>query len=256
MVCVTGDVHQRSYRGTDSPFSPQTEVELAFKFGCIAQKHGIKFSLFLTGKACEEEPQGVKRLADFPNCEIGGHTYAAFRDPWSRIFKKVWGTPWGTKAHQLRDIQRTIECIEKVSGQRIQAWRNHSYIQTVDTESLLENCDIHLVSDEVSDSKMLMEWVTPTFRSVPINVLPDHEHLLHGKYQPGKTKPARLQGRVSITKWVSCVKKKVCKIGEAGGTATILVHPLCMEVADGMVAFEELCQYVQELPTCWISEVQ
>ena len=95
MVCVTGDVHQRSYRGTDTPFSPFSEVELAIKYANIAARYGIHITLFFTGKACLEEPSDVKRIADMPHCEIGGHTFAAFRDPWSRIYKKLLGTPWG-----------------------------------------------------------------------------------------------------------------------------------------------------------------
>ena len=50
MVCVTGDVHQRSYRGTDTPFSPFSEVELAIKYANIAARYGIRITLFFTGK--------------------------------------------------------------------------------------------------------------------------------------------------------------------------------------------------------------
>jgi hypothetical protein len=256
MVCLTGDVHQRSYRGTDTPFSSRTEVELAGKYCDIAGKYGIKVSLFLTGRACREEPHMVKILAEMTHCEIGGHTFAAFRDPLSRIFKKVYGTPWGTTAHQLRDIQRTIAGIQRVTGQRIRTWRNHSYVRTVDTDRMLESCGIRVVSDEVSDSKTSAEWVTPGFRSVPLNVLPDHEHLLHGKYQHGKTRPDRLTHRVTITEWAGLVKARIKGICERGGTATVLAHPLCMEVADGMTVFENLCQDIQQYRSCWISEVQ
>jgi len=256
MVCLTGDVHQQSYRGTDTPFSPRTEVELAGKYCDIAGKYGIKVSLFCTGRACKEESQSVKNLAALPHCEMGGHTFAAFRDPLSRIFKKVYGTPWGTTAHQLRDIQRTIASIQQVTGQRIQTWRNHSYVRTADTDRLLESCGICVVSDEVSDSKTSVEWLNPNFRSVPMNVLPDHEHVLHGKYQHGKTRPDRLKRRVTIPEWAELVKARIRDICDHGGTATILAHPLCMEIADGMKIFEDLCQYIQQYPTVWISEVR
>jgi hypothetical protein len=255
MVCLTGDVHQRSYRGTDTPFSSRTEVELAGKYCDIAGKYGIKVSLFFTGRACKEEPQSVKTLAGLPHCEVGGHTFAAFRDPLSRLFKKVYGTPWGTTAHQLRDIQRTIACIQQVTGQRIQTWRNHSYVRTADTDRILESCGICVVSDEVSDLKTSAEWVNPSFRSVPMNVLPDHEHVLHGKYQHGKTRPDHLKCRVSITEWAALVKMRIRDICENGGTATVLAHPLCMEVADGMKNFEDLCEYIQQYRTVWLSEV-
>ena len=62
-------------------------------------------------------------------------------------------------------------------------------------------------------------------------------HLLHGKYQPGQdpNNPS-LSGRVPISEWVEQAKTDVDAISAAGGIATILAHPLCMEVADGMVS--------------------
>ena len=113
MICLTGDVHQRSYRGTDTPFSPYTEVELASKYAKIAARYGIRVTLFLTGTACLEEPKDVNAISQMPHCEIGGHTFAAFRDPWSRIYRKLFRTPWGNESHQMRDIAKTIESISE-----------------------------------------------------------------------------------------------------------------------------------------------
>jgi len=253
MVCVTGDVHQRSYRGTDTPFSPSSEVELAIKYANIAARYGIRLTLFITGKACLEEPSAVKQIADMAHCEIGGHTFAAFRDPWSRIYKKLLGTPWGREAHQRGDIAKTIESIQSVTRKRISVWRNHSYIQTAETSRLLESAAIQWVSDEVNPTKLSWEPLSPAIRSLPINIQPDHEHLLHGKYQNGKTKPSRLEGRISITEWVELAQNKVQTITHANGIATILAHPLCMEIADGMRAFEGLCRFLQPFPNCWVS---
>jgi len=255
MICLTGDVHQRSYRGTDTPFSPCTEVELANKYAKIAGRYGIRVTLFLTGKACLEEPKDVSTIAEMPHCEIGGHTFAAFRDPWSRIYRKFFRTPWGNESHQMRDIAKTIESIQSVTGKRISVWRNHSYIQTVETPRLLASAGISWVTDEVNPTKRSWEPLSQNIRSLPINVQPDHEHLLHGKYQAGKAKPTKLIGRVSICGWVKQVKGEVQAIVDAGGIATILAHPLCMEVADGMVGFEDLCRFLQPFPNCWVSGV-
>jgi len=255
MICLTGDVHQRSYRGTDTPFSPFSEVELAKKYAKIAARYGIRITFFLTGKACLEEPNDVRIIAQMPHCEIGGHTFAAFRDPWSRIYRKFFKTPWGNESHQKRDIVKTIESIQSVTGKRISVWRNHSYIQTVETPGLLESARIKWVSDDVNPAKRSWEPLSPNIRSLPINVQTDHEHLLHGKYQIGKSKTSKLVGRVSISEWVEQVKGEVQAIVDVGGIATILAHPLCMEVADGMVAFEDLCRFLQPFPNRWVSEV-
>ncbi len=254
MVCVTGDVHQRSYRGTDTPFSRFSEVELAIKYAEIAARYGIRITLFVTGKACIEEAEGMKQLADMSHCEIGGHTFAAFRDPWSKIYKKILRTPWGRETHQRSDIEKTIATIQSVTGKRISVWRNHSYICTADTPRLLEAASIQWVSDDVNPTKLSWESLSPTLNSLPINVIPDHEHLLHGKYQHGKAKPSKLEGRVSIVEWVEQVKEKVQANTEAQGIATILVHPLCMEIADGMKTFEKLCKFLQPFQNCWVSQ--
>ena len=253
MVCLTGDVHQRSYRGTDTPFSPRSEVELAIKYGQIAEQYGLRMTLFLTGRTALEEPEGVKRLAAMSHCEIGGHTFAAFRDPWSRIYKKILGTPWGTSPHQSRDIIRTKDSLEQVTGKPIVVWRNHSYVNTVDTAYLLGQAGIRWVSDEVNPVKLCAERVTPAVCSLPINILPDHEHLLHGKYVHGKGNPMQLSGRVSIREWLEQVQSQIQTVTEAKGVATILAHPLCMEVADGMQTFEMFCRFLQSFPSCWVS---
>ncbi|MCA9464525.1 MAG: polysaccharide deacetylase family protein [Nitrospira sp.] len=253
MVCLTGDVHQRSYRGTDTRFSSLSEVQLAIQYGHIAEKYGLRITLFLTGKAALEEPEGVRRLAAMAHCEIGGHTYAAFRDPWSRIYRKLYKTPWGTIRHQSQDIGRTLDSLQQVTGKRISVWRNHSYTNTTETPTLLEQAGICRLSDEVNPAKLCGESLIPGLVSVPINVLPDHEHLLHGKYVHGQAKPAQLSGRVSIGEWLTCVQSQVQTVREAGGVATLLAHPLCMEVADGMRSFESLCRFLQPFSSCWVS---
>ncbi len=255
MICLTGDVHQRSYQGTDTPFSPYSEVELSIKYANIAATFGLRITIFVTGKACLEEPLAVRKLAQQPHCEIGGHTFAAFRDPWSRIYRKVYRTPWGRESHQMKDIAKTIESIKAVTGNRIATWRNHSYIQSEETPRLLHEAGIEWISDEVNSMKHSWEKRYQQLKSLPINVPPDHEHLLHGKYRMERCKPIKLVGRVSIGEWAEQVKRKVQTISHQGGIATILAHPLCMEVADGMVVFEELCRFLQSFPSCSVSEI-
>ena len=256
MICVTGDVHHRSYHGTDTRYSSFSEVELAYKYAQLAAQYGLRITLFLTGKAALEEPKGVQRLASMSHCEIGGHTFAAFRDPWSRLYKKILRTPWGCRTHQSRDITRTIESLQRVTGTRIAVWRNHGYVNTADTPGCLARAGIGWVSDEVNAAKPSWEHLTPTLRSLPINVIPDHENLLHGKYQHGKAKPIQLSGRLDIDEWIKQVKSQTQSVLTQGGIATILAHPLCMEVVDGMKGFEEICRFFEPFPTCWVSEAQ
>jgi hypothetical protein len=229
-------------------------VRLALRYSEIASRHGVKVTLFVTGKACRQEPDLVRELSRMPNCELGGHTYCAFRSPlhwlWRRLGQGVPGPVW----FQARDIRKTVQAIEQVTGRRIRVWRNHAYRHDQYTYGLLSHAGVDIVSDHVSATATAPERFSERLLSLPINTVPDHEHLLHGKYLPGRTKPERLAGRVGIREWFSLVREKATAIEQHEGIATLLAHPLCMDVADGMQTFEELCRFLSYYRTGWVSE--
>jgi hypothetical protein len=45
------------------------------------------------------------------------------------------------------------------------------------------------------------------------------------------------------------------QIEQHGGIATILAHPLCMEVADRMESFAALCRFLSRFKTGCVSDV-
>jgi len=69
----------------------RTEVEAAIEYAEVAAEYDVPVTLFVTGKAAEEEPERVKRLAVMENVEIGGHNYWAFD---TLIHKGVAGSHW------------------------------------------------------------------------------------------------------------------------------------------------------------------
>ncbi|WP_447600838.1 polysaccharide deacetylase family protein [Nitrospira sp. Nam80] len=255
MICLTGDVHHHSYRGVDTWYSPYSEARLALRYGEIAARHGVKVTLFITGKTCRQEPALVAELSRMPNCEVGGHTYCAFRSPMHWLWKRIGLGVTGPVFFQARDIAKTVRAIERLTGKRIRVWRNHAYRHDQHTYTLLTKAGIEIVSDHVSATATAPERFSEMLLSLPINTAPDHEHLLHGKYLPGRTTPERLSGRVSIHDWLEIVQDNVRAIDNLGGIATILAHPLCMDVADGMQAFEDLCRFLSRYRTGWVSEV-
>lgn len=255
MICLTGDVHHHSYRGVDTWYSPYSESRLALRYCDIAARHGVKATLFITGKACRQEPALIAELSRMPNCELGGHTYCAFRSPMHWLWKRIGFGVTGPLFFQTRDIAKTVRAIERLTGKRIRVWRNHAYRHDQHTYTLLASAGIDIVSDHVSATATAPERFSEMLLSLPINTAPDHEHLLHGKYLPGRTTPERLAGRLSIYDWLETVQDKVRAIEAHGGIATILAHPLCMDVADGMQTFEELCRFLSHYRTGWVSEV-
>jgi hypothetical protein len=255
VICLTGDVHQRSYRGVDTPYAKSTEAELALRYCDIAHSHGVKVTLFVTGRACLEERERVTALAQLPHCEIGGHTYSAHRSFGHWLSRTLTGSRVGSRRIQQRDIARTIEAIQTITGKPLLVWRNHGYKYNHHTYPLLATHGIRIVSDRVTGVEGAAERISRELLSLPINTMPDHEHLLHGKYQSGRTNFARWQNRRSIEDWRETVERQVEQIQEHGGTATILAHPLCMEVADGMHNFDKLCRFLSKFNTGYVSDL-
>ncbi len=255
MICLTGDVHQRSFQGPDTRYSRYTEAQLARLYCEIAERYNVKVTLFVTGRTCLEESEEIQRLSQYDHCEIGGHTFSAFRSPLHILWKRLFSSPLGPRFYQERDIRRTVSLIEQTIGKKIRTWRNHGYLHNGHTYALLADYGIQIVSDAVSPMIYRAELVSDRLFSLPINTPPDHEILLHGKYLPGHRKPKRLVGRCTVEQWGERIQKKIIEIEEQGGVATILAHPLCMEVADEMKTFKKLCQFLSRFPTHWVSEI-
>jgi peptidoglycan/xylan/chitin deacetylase (PgdA/CDA1 family) len=255
MICLTGDVHHHSYRGIDTWYSPFSEARLAIRYGEIAARYGVKVTLFITGKSCRQEPALIAELGRMPNCELGGHTYCAFRSPLHWLWRRLGFGITGPVFFQARDIDKTVRAIHRLTGRRISVWRNHAYRHDQHTYALLADAGINIVSDHISPRATAPERFSERLLSLPINTLADHEHLLHGKYLPGRTRPERLAGRIGIHEWLENTQETVRTIEDLGGIATILAHPLCMDVADGMQTFEELCRFLSQYRTGWVSEI-
>lgn len=255
MICLTGDVHQRSYRGADTRYAKESEAQLALRYCEIAADHGVKVTLFVTGKACLEERETITALARLPHCEIGGHTFSAYRSFRHWLSRKLTGSHLGSKQLQQRDIDRTMDAIQAVTGTPLLAWRNHAYKHDQHTYPMLGARGIRIISDRVTGVEGSAERIGQDLLSLPINTLPDHERLLHGKYMVGKTTYNRLEGRTTIQDWRETIERQVDRIEAHGGTATILAHPLCMEVADRMENFRQLCRFLARFRTGWVSEI-
>ena len=254
MICLTGDVLHHSYRGVDTWYSAFSEARLALRYSEIAARYGVKITLFITGKTCRQEPALIAELSQMPNCEIGGHTYCAFRSPLHWIWKRLGFGITGPAFFQARDIAKTVRAIEQLTGKRIRTWRNHAYRHDQHTYGLLSNAGIEVVSDHLSAMATAPERYSQLLLSLPINTIPDHEHLLHGKYLPGRTDPEWLASRVSLQDWLMTVQEKVAAIEDHEGIATVLAHPLCMDVADGMQSFEQLCRFLSRYQTGFVTE--
>ena len=62
MICLTGDVHHTSMQTEDQKKLGVSEAEAALEYIRITQSFRLKTTLFVTGKAVEEEPVSLSRI--------------------------------------------------------------------------------------------------------------------------------------------------------------------------------------------------
>jgi hypothetical protein len=253
-VVLTGDVHQW-IDSSDRAYANETECALALKYVRIAGRHGLKVTLFFTGRGIIEDPASVRKLLAEENVEVGGHGWDSFRPRWRyRGLGKLFGSPHGSRSIQARMVRRTCGAIERVTGYPVLSWRNHAYFFDTHTPRALADAGIRVWSDEVDPARPGPFRHGSGLTILPINTTPDHEHVYHG---------AQTQETVPIVKraqyehpdaWCAGVLKQAEAIVAAGGVATILAHPLCMKVADDWRTFERLCLSLSRYPSSWAAE--
>jgi len=247
-VCITGDVHHMSLGTRDQSFMDRSEVDVAREYASIAAEHGVPVTLFCTGKAAAEEADGVRALASMDNVEIGGHNYWAFDTPMHTVSRGLLGTWNGPRWFQNWEINRTVAAFREI-GIDIRTWRDHAYRHDGDTAELLAEAGITHFSDRVGPDERLSEQ--DGVRIVPINTPPDHEHVYHAFRTPEFVESAEFSGPFGSEShdcddWLELVLEHADAVEQRGGVATVLAHPSCMHLADGLTTFEDLVARVAD----------
>jgi len=244
-VCLTGDVHHMSLDTRDQAHLNRTELECALEYADIAADHDVPVTLFVTGKAAAEEPDRVRKLAALDGVEVGGHNYYAFSTPAHKLFRGITGSWNGPRRFQSWEVGRTVAALADL-GADVRSWRDHAYRHDDDTAGVLADYGITHFSDAVGPDKRVRTDGDTGLTVVPINTPPDHEHVYHAFRTPEFVAEDDFEGpfgdeSVAIEEWVELVLDDVDRHRSRDGVATVLAHPACMELADGMAAFEELC---------------
>lgn len=249
-VCITGDVHHMSMETRDQSYLDGTEVQAAIEYAEIAAEYDVPVTLFCTGKCVAEEPDAMKRLAAMDNVEIGGHNYWAFTTPvhtaWRALEKMTGGRigSWnGPKWFQSWEIERTIDVLESLDV-NVTAWRDHAYRHGEYTASLLALHGITHFSDAIGPDQRVRQEDGVTV--VPVNTPPDHEHVYHSFRTPEFVSKGDFEGPFGNSsykpnEWLNWVFESIQRWNEENEIATVLAHPACMELADGLTTFEKLC---------------
>lgn len=261
MICLTGDVHHSSLKTVDLKFCQGSEIDAALTMAKIAKSHGVKLTLFFTGKCVAEAPGLVRQIAKMSNVELGGHNYWAFKpkklfNAYARLTKRNNGPGF----FQAYEIKRTIKALESVSFESVRSWRNHAYRNDRNTRWLLVKNYVRYLSDVLSADSGQPIW-NGDIIDVPINTLPDHDFVYHGERQPGKIDESPLMesvfntGAISKEDWLKQIKKQVSEIDNQKGVAVILAHPACMECMDDFATFQSLCRFIKKKQTIKMKEI-
>jgi hypothetical protein len=244
----------------DQAYLDCTELEAAIEYAEIAAEYEVPVTLFCTGKCVHEEPERMAKLAAMDNVELGGHNYWAFTTPvhkaWRALEKVTGGRvgSWmGPRAFQTYEIRKTIDAFAGL-GVDVRCWRDHAYRHDKYTHDLLSDLGITHLSDAVEPSgKVRHESQIVT---VPINTMPDHEHIYHSYLTPSSDAEREFEGpfgskAYSITEW----RDRVIKASRISTVGTVLAHPACMKIADEFEVFIDICVAVSDLDTRYLSEV-
>lgn len=273
MICLTGDVHHASLRTNDQRYlSGRTEAQIAADYVRLAESYGLKLTLYVTGKTFAEEWNDLRPITESKAVEIGGHTYGGIPLPWWKRHWYRWRglTPpshaaaHGSRAAQQRDIRKCLAAIHRRVNRPVLAWRSHGLVRDQHTYPLLAAAGIRLISDEISDAKTELEPVGAGLLSHPINVLPDHDHLLHAHRDRQFVAQARLRGygadafgcdSFRIEQWGQIVQQQAKAIEFEGGLATVLMHPICQYIADEFRTAKKLFGLFARCRNVWASEL-
>ena len=265
MICITGDVHHMSLQTGDQHCSDVTESDSAGLFVELCREYDVKATLYCTGKLFAQEWESVKKWAFEPVVEIGGHTFHAF-DPAlpHRIWKKLTGNYNGPEFMERSDIRKNLDIIQSLTGKTPVSWRNHCYFHGCNTDRLLVEAGFESCSDIVSAPGSTPYVTEDNIVTVPINVIPDHEHIYHGDRTPehvawwvkryGFT-DAFGSDSYSIQTWLEIVTSNIEENEKLGVNSVVLTHPLCMYVADKMHAFTQILEYARKYGSCTMAEL-
>ena len=247
-ICLTGDVHHMSLETRDQEYMDRTEVEAAIEYAEIAGEHDVPVTLFVTGKAAEEEPERVKRLAAMDHVEIGGHNYWAFDTLVHKGWRGLTGSWNGPRPFQRWEIRKTLETFDDL-GIEITSWRDHAYRHDKHTIELLSEAGITHFSDVVEPDGGVREVDGLTV--VPINTPPDHEHVYHAFRTREFVRESDFNGPFGTDSrtaegWLNWVLEHADTVLATVSAVTVLAHPACMDLSDGLDGFERLCVHAAE----------
>ncbi len=265
MICLTGDIHHSKLRTGNQKHCDISEVQVAVNYTKMLQEKNIKVTFFISGKSFADEWTYLKNICDSPLVELGGHNYNCFVPIlWHRIWNKLIKSYNGPKWYQRFDAQRTINIIRKKTGKTIQLWRNHMYMHGPYTEKVLSECGIVICSDGVQKNSNGLQLHPDGIYNFPINIMPDHEHLIHAERTPEWIEQWQKRYNWSddfgpdsyyVDQWSEMVLNNLKKNEEDGIISNMIIHPITLYLCDRFKTLKNILEYIGSRETVHMSEL-
>ena len=265
MICLTSDIHHNSLNTGNQQHCDISEIAVAERFTKMLEEAGVKATFFITGKAFAEQLSELEPICKSPNIEIGGHTYDCFSNElWHRVWNKLVNSYNGPKWYQKRDVQKTIDIIEKNTGKKIELWRNHMYMHGKYTDEVLAGCGIKVCSDGVKKDSNGLEAHPSGIYNFYLNIIPDHEHLYHAERTPEWVESWIKRYNWSddfgsqsyyIDQWTELVLEQLQQHQEQGIISNMIIHPITLYLCDKFKSFEKILDYISSRQTVFMGDV-
>jgi len=275
MICLTGDIHHASLGTNEQRYinNPRdSEVRISARYLDLVENFKVKVTFYVTGKTLADEWQDFKEISASELVELGGHTYSGIPlGAFSKLAYRIRGrTPpshsptYGSRRNQRTDIRKMIDIAGKRTGKDIVSWRSHGYVHDSNTYSILAEMGIKMISDEISNTRLFPFRTSEGLISHPINVMPDHDHIYHAHRDREFVEKAGRNGygadafssdSYTVEEWGDIVEKQVVEIEKRNGLATVLMHPICMYLADGFKTAARLLKVFSGYKTIRAKEI-
>jgi hypothetical protein len=265
VICLTGDIHHQSLRTGNQLASDQSEAALAVQAMDMALEENIRLTYFLTGRLVSEDPRTCARFAEESALEIGGHNYWCFEPQLlHRVWKKLTGDYGGPRLWQKHDTEKTIRVINQQLGRSVRSWRNHMYMHGPQIDEILRDAGVEICSDGVERGCAGPRMHTSGMWHMPINVIPDHEHLYHAERTPQWV--AQWVRRYNwsddfgsdsyfVDDWAERVIRGVEENEARGVHSMVIIHPITMYLCDAFKAYRRILSALARYQCVTVSEM-
>lgn len=265
MICLTGDIHHSALGTGNQAHCDITEIQVADRYTRMLEEAGVKTTFFVSGRCFSDEWQDLKPVCDSPNVELGGHNWRCFTPSlWHRGWNKLINNYNGPAWYQRWDARKTIDIIRAKTGRRIICWRNHMYMHGPNTEKVLAGCGIRICSDGVVRASNGPVRHPSGLWNLPLNIIPDHEHLYHAERTPEwvaawvkRYKWSDDYGPDSyhVEEWTDLVLAGLKRREDESILSNMIIHPITLYLADGLKSFERIVDYLSSRQTVFMSEI-